>query len=142
MAKEKKKRTREETKELNWKIAEIIWYSIGFIGLVGGFVFSTLGLLIINMEGNFKYHPFYSLYQSQEGFFKWVSKWSDFNFGGNYANLGVMLIVVSVVYLIIVFSIFAKNADIKERKAKKTRDRVRNFKLILDEPAPVTEESK
>ncbi len=133
MAKEKKKRTKEEVKELNWKIAEIIWYSIGGIVLVGGLVFSVLGLLIINMEGNFKYHPFYGLYESQAKFFKWLG------FGNSYANLGIMMILVSLLYFVIVFYIFAKRVDVKEKKLKKSKDRIKNFKLILDEK-PVEQE--
>lgn len=123
----KAKRTKESKKELNWKIAEIIWYSIGGIALIGGFVFSILGLMIVNMSGNFKKHPFYGLYQSQGKFFNWLG------FGSSYANLGVMLIIFSTVYLIIVFYIFAKRADIKTKKSQKAKERVNNFRLILDD---------
>ncbi len=130
MAKEKRKRTKEEVKELNWKIAEIIWYTIGGIVLIGGLVFSVLGLLIINMEGNFNNHPFYGLYESQAKFFKWLG------FGNSYANLGIMMILVSLIYFVIVFYIFANRVDVKEKKLKKSKDRVKNFRLILeDKPA-------
>lgn len=124
----KRKRTKEETKELNWKIAEIIWYSIGGIILLGGLTFSVMGVMIMNMNGNFKYHPFYGLYQSQSAFFKWLG------FGSSYANLGVMLILISMLYFVIVFYIFARRADIKDKKTKQNKERVRNFKLILDTP--------
>ncbi len=127
MAKEKKKKSKEEIKELNWKIAEIIWYAIGFIGLIGGLVFSTLGLLIVNMNGNFKYHPFYGLYQSQAKFIKWLG------FGSSYANLGIMLILFSAIYFVIVFYIFANRSDIKERKAKRSKERLHSFKLIIED---------
>lgn len=127
MKKERKKRTKEEVKALNWKIAEIIWYSLGGIVLVGGLVFSVLGLLIINMEGNFKNHPFYGLYESQAKFFNWLG------FGNSYANLGIMMILLALVYFVIVFYIFAKRVDVQEKKLKKSKDRVKSFKLILDD---------
>ena len=128
MAKEKRKRTKEEKNELNWKIAEIIWYSIGGIILTAGVVFSFLGLLIVNMNGNFKYHPFYELYKSQASFFSWLG------FGSSYANLGLMLLLISVIYFVIVISIFARRSDIKEKKLKRSKERRNSFKLIIDEP--------
>ncbi len=126
MKKEKRERSKQEKQELNWKIAEVIWYSIGGIFFVGGLVFSVLGFLIINMDGNFKYHPFYGIYKSQAAFIKWLG------FGSNYANLGVMLIVLSVIYLLIVTYIFANRADRKAKKALKTKTKNQGLKLVIE----------
>ena len=134
MAKEKKaKRTPEQIKELNWKIAEIIWYSIGGIVLVGGFVFSVLGLLIMNMDGNFKHHPFYPLYESQAEFFEWLG------FGSTYANAGLVLILISIVYFLIVFVAFAKRADINTKRNRQKQERKKSLKLIVEEEPIVSE---
>lgn len=127
----KKKRSLEERKELNWKIAEIIWYSIGGIILLGGLTFSTLGILIMNMDGNFNNHVLYPLYQSQGEFITWLG------FGSSYANLGLMLILIAIIYFAIVFFAFSKRADIK---AKRKRQAKKPMKLIKDEETPVVSE--
>lgn len=124
MEKTKKKRTSAQKKELNWKIAEIIWYSIGGIVLVGGLVFSILGMLIMNMDGNFTKHALYPLYKSQGEFISWLG------FGSSYANIGLMLILIALVYFFIVFFIFAKRADVK---AKKNRLNKKSHKLLVED---------
>lgn len=136
MAKEKKnkvKRTPEQIKELNWKIAEIIWYSIGGIILAGGLVFSVLGLLIMNMSENFNYHPFYPLYKAQGEFFNWLG------FGSTYANAGLVLILVGLVYFLIVLYVFANINDVKVKKQASKIERKKNLKLILDEEVKTEE---
>lgn len=125
--KNKVKRTPEQRKELNSKIAEIIWYSIGGIVLIGGFVFSILGLLIMNMRNNFTTHPFYPLYEAQGRFFSWLG------FGSTYANAGLMLILVAVVYLIIVFYIFSNIADVKEKRNKNKKIQKKSLKIVIEE---------
>ena len=120
----KRKRTAAEKKELNWKIAEIIWYSLGGIVLLGGLVFSLLGILIMNMDGNFTKHALYPLYKSQGEFISWLG------FGSSYANIGLMLILISLVYFAIIFFIFSKRADIKERRNRQVK---KSHKLLVDD---------
>ncbi len=127
MKEKKQKMTSAQKSELNWKIAEIIWYSIGGIILLAGVVFSVLGLLIINMEGNFTHHPFYPLYKAQGEFFGWLG------FGSTFSNAGLMLILFAVVYFCIVFYIFAKRQDIKDKKKKIKNNREKSLKLIIEE---------
>ena len=133
MAKNKRKRTAEEVKELNWKIAEIIWYSIGGVVLLGGLVFSILGLLVLNMDGNFNNHPLYPLYEAQGKFFEWLG------FGSTYANAGLVLILCGIVYMLIVFYAFSKRAEVNDKKAKQKQTRKKNLKLIIEEETPVTD---
>lgn len=132
----KSKRTAEEKKELNWKIAEIIWYSIGGIILAGGLTFSILGLLIVNMSGNFKNHPFYQLYLAQNRFISWLG------WGGSYAEIGLMLILLALVYFIIAISLFARRQDAKEKRLKKAKERRGNFKLIIENPVEENEQKQ
>ncbi len=126
MKKEKRKRTAEEKKELNWKIAEAIWYSIGGIVLVGGIVFSLLGLLIMNMDGNFTKHPLYPLYKAQGEFYAWLGQ------GTSFANTGLVLILFSIVYFLIVFYLFSRRADIKEKRLRQKKERKKNLHLIIN----------
>lgn len=125
--KERIKRTPEQQKELNWKIAEIIWYSIGGIIMLGGLVFSVLGLLIMNMNENFNHHAFYPLYKAQGEFFAWLG------FGSTYANAGLVLILVGLVYFLIVIYAFANFSDVKSKKQAARVERKKNLKLILDQ---------
>lgn len=130
--KNKVKRTAEERKALNLKIAEIVWYSIGGIILVGGFIFSFLGLLIMNMKDNFTKHPFYGLYEAQGKFFSWLG------FGSTYANAGLVLILVSILYFIVVFAVFANIADVKQKREKSRKEKKKSLKLVIEEEPVVT----
>lgn len=125
--KNKVKRTPEQRKDLNNRIAEIIWYSIGGVILLGGFVFSILGLLIMNMNNNFTTHPFYPLYQAQGRFFSWLG------FGSTYANAGLVLILIAVVYLIVVFYIYSNIADVKEKRNRSKKIQKKSLKIVIDE---------
>lgn len=125
--KERVKRTPEQQKELNWKIAEIIWYAIGGVILLGGLVFSVLGLLIMNMTENFNNHVFYPLYKAQGEFFSWLG------FGSTYANAGLVLILIGLVYFLIVIYAFANLTDVKNKKQAAKVERKKNLKLILDQ---------
>ena len=137
MAKVKKnkvKRTAEQKKELNLKIAEIVWYSLGGIILTGGLVFSILGLLIMNMKDNFTKHPFYGLYEAQGKFFEWLG------FGSTFANAGLVLILVSILYFVIVFYVFANFADVKQKREKGRKEKKKSLKLVIEEePTPSAE---
>ena len=125
----KVKRTAEQKKELNLKIAEIIWYALGGVVFVGGLVFSILGLIVRNLSGNFTDHP---LIIAQKEFFAWLK------FGSSYANAGLVLLLVSLLYFIIVFFIFANIADVKQKREKNRKERKKSLKLVIEEDQPTT----
>ena len=88
--KNKKIRSAQQRKELNQKIAEIIWVTLGGIIGVAGIVSLVLGTFISNMSDNFHSHPFYPLYQFQEKFFTWLKSWSHISLS-SFVIFGIIL---------------------------------------------------
>ena len=136
--KNKKIKTAQQRKELNQKIAEIIWVTLGGIIGVAGVVSLVLGTFISNMSDNFKSHPFYPLYQFQEKFFTWLKSWSHISLS-SFIVLGVILISIACVYLLIVLYIYANKQDEKDKRNKAKKLRERNLKKFEEERAAAEE---
>ncbi|MGN1295340.1 MAG: hypothetical protein ACI4U5_02920 [Bacilli bacterium] len=130
--KSKKIRSAQQKKELNQKIAEIIWITLGGIVGVAGIVSLVLGTFISNMSDNFKSHPFYPLYQFQEKFFTWLKSWSNISLN-SFVVLGIILISIACVYLLIVLYIYANKQDAKDKRSKAKKLRERNLKKFEEE---------
>ncbi len=120
--KEKKVRSAEAKKKLNRKIAEIIYIVIGGIVMLAGVVSLVLATFINNMDGAFTSHPFYPLYQFQTSFFETLG------FGTDFRRFGTLLVILSLIYFLIVFYVFAAKADIDEKKSKQKKLREQNLK--------------
>ena len=125
-------RTAEQKKELNLKIAEIVWYSLGGVIAIGGIVFSILGLIVRNVflfDQTNSNHP---LRVAESEFFSWLG------FGSSYANAGLVLILVAILYFAIVFFVFANVADVKQKREKHRKENKKSLKLVIEEDPVVT----
>ena len=124
----KKIRTRAQRKELNNKIAEIIWLSLSGIILVSGILLSLSGALIETISGDFKNSPLYFLIQGQDGFINWVkSWWSSYPFS-TFLATGVVLSLVGLVFLLLVLLVYSNKQDAIDRKEKARKLRENNVK--------------
>lgn len=136
--KNKKIRSAQQRKELNQKIAEIIWVTLGGIIGVAGIVSLVLGTFISNMSDNFHSHPFYPLYQFQEKFFTWLKSWSHISLS-SFVIFGIILISFACVYLLIVLFVYANKQDAKDKRNKAKKLRERNLKKFEEERAAAEE---
>lgn len=110
-----------EKKKRDFKIAEIVYYSIGGIVLLIGFVFSIFGTILLNpSKANFE-NTF--LKKAETSIFSWL------NWNSNFISAGLTLMLVATIYFIIVFMIFTKKADTLEKivVSKKSRQRQVTF---------------
>lgn len=110
-------RTSQDKAKRDLKIAEIVYYSIGGVFLALGIIFSIFGVIILNpAQENFE-NAF--LYEAQSNFFSAI-KWDT-----TFAEAGFILMALSIIYFMIVFSIFARKGDdvLKRDQAKKNRQR-------------------
>lgn len=121
----KVKRTPEEKKKLNWKIAEIVYYSIGGIILTAALVCGVLASFLNSMDGRFSSHPFYPLLKAQSEFFTWLG------INQTFASSALILFIISLVYFLCVFAFFANRADDLEKREtqrKKRQKQLQEFK--------------
>ena len=123
-----KKRTTRERKELNSKIAEIIWLSLAGIIILAGLLSAIAGLLIDTISGNFKKSPLYFLIEAQDGLITWIkSWWADYPFS-TFASTALLLLGVGVVFLLIVLLVYSNKQEINEKKEKARKLRESNVK--------------
>jgi hypothetical protein len=123
-----KKLTIRERKELNSKIAEIIWLSLAGIILLTGLLFSITGVLIDSITGNFKNSPLYFLIEAQDGLFTWVKTWwTGFPFS-TFASAGLVLLGVGLVFLLLILLVYSNKQEIDEKKEKARKLRENNVK--------------
>lgn len=118
----KVRRSADERKKLNRKIAEIIYISIGGIVMALGITSLILSAFINNMEGAFTAHPFYPLYQFETSFFETIG------FGSDFRRFGTLLVLISMVYLLIVLYVYSLKADVEDKRAKQKKLREQNLK--------------
>lgn len=121
-----------EKKKRDFKIAEIVYYSIGGVVLLIGFVFSIFGVILLNpSKENFE-NTF--LKQAETSVFSWL-KWNS-----NFVSAGLNLMIIATIYFIIIFLIFTRKADEVERivVSKKSRQRQVTF-VKKEEPVVETE---
>ena len=132
MAKEKVILSPQEKAKKDLKVAEIVYYSIGGVVLLLGLLCSICGVILLNpVKQNFE--DFF-LKEAETAIFTWL-KWET-----NFANAGLILLLIAFVYFLLVFSIFVKKADEVSKKSdfKKSRQR----QVVFVAPAPVVEENK
>ena len=131
----KRIRTRKEKKELNNKIAEVIWLVIGGVIFLTGLVFGIMGALIESITGIFKASPLFFIVEAQDKFFAWVVKWwADVPFK-TFASSGIVLMLIGLVLLLIILLVFSNKKDIllKKEKARKLRENnIKKFVARLD----------
>lgn len=111
----KVKSTKKRKRDL--KIAEIIYYSIGGACLALGLIFSVFGVILLNpTKQNFE--DMY-LKQAEKGFFEWLH-WDT-----TFAQAGMLLMAIAVVYFAIIFAIFTRKGDEIDKitSSKKSRQR-------------------
>ena len=102
-----KKRTIKEKKELNSKIAEIIWLSLSGIIILSGLLLAMASLLIDTISGNFKKSPLYFLIEMQDKLFAWIKTWwADYPFT-TFSSTSLLLLGVGLVFLLLVLLINA-----------------------------------
>ena len=133
---EKRVRTTSEKKELNNKIAEIIWLVISGALFLWGFLFSLAGALIETISGNFKKSPLYFLVEMQDKFFAWVLTWWKDCPLKSFSTSGIVIMIIGLVLLLLVLFFFSnkKEALEKKEKARKQRENnVRRFEAQLDQ---------
>lgn len=131
----KRIRTRRELKELNNKIAEIIYLVITGIIFTSGLVMGIMGGLIETISGNFKASTLYFLIQAQDSFFAWINSWWKGFPLKSFTSLGLLLIFIGVIILLIVLLLFSKKSDIllKKEKARKLREsNIKKFEARLE----------
>lgn len=119
MAKTKVKNL-EKTKR-DFKIAEIVYYSIGGIVLFVGFLFSIFGVILFNpVKANFE-NTF--LKQAETAIFNFL------NWNTDFTHAGLVLMIIATIYFAIIFLIFTKKGDNIDRISiqKQTRQRQFNF---------------
>lgn len=103
MARQKKVLSSQEKAKRDLKIAESVYYTIGGFFLLVGFVFSILGVILLNPpQENFASSP---LYLAEQAFFKAI------NWNTTFLNAGALLMVLSIIYFMIVFYIFSRKGD-------------------------------
>ena len=131
----KQVRTTRERKELNNKIAEIIWLVISGALFLWGFIFSLMGALIQTITGNFKKSPLYFLVESQDKFFAWVLTWWKDCPLKSYSTMGIVIMIIGLVLLLIVLFLFSNKSEALEKKEKARKQResnVKRFEAQLD----------
>lgn len=124
---EKVKNTKKAKRD--FKIAEIVYYSIGGVVLALGVIFSIFGLILLNpTKENFE-NTF--LKQAENGFFEWL------NIDSNFASAGIVLMLIAIVYFIVIFAIFTRKGDKVEKidSSKKSRQR----QVVFTAPEKVIE---
>lgn len=121
-----------EKKKRDFKIAEIIYYSIGGVILLIGFVFSILGVILLNpSKENFE-NTF--LKQAETSIFSWL------NWDSNFVSAGLTLMIIATIYFIIIFLIFTRKADEVERIVVNKKSRQRQVTFVKkEEPVVETE---
>lgn len=115
----------EKTKR-DFKVAEIVYYSIGGLVLFVGFVFSIFGVILFNpVKANFE-NTF--LKEAETAIFEFL-KWET-----DFTNAGLVLMIIATIYFAIVFLIFTKKGDDVEKITlqKQTRQRKFNFNTNPD----------
>ena len=121
-------RTKYEKKELNNKIAEIIWLSLGGIIFVSGLISGLLGLIINNIGGNRTKSPLYFLIQAEENFFAWVKTWwTDYSLT-NFSTTGLALMIIGLVVLLLVLLVFSNRSEAMKSKEKARKLREKNVR--------------
>lgn len=132
------KRTSRERKELNSKIAEIIWLSLAGVILLSGLLSAIAGVLIDSISGNFKNSPLYFLIEAQDGLFGWVeSWWTGYPFP-TFASTALVLLGIGLVFLLLILLVYSNKQEIDEKKekARKLREsNVKRFEAQLDNVA-------
>lgn len=125
----------QSKKERQQKAAEVIWVVIGLVLFGIGVICSVLNIIINNIgtdTTNMYRSPLYFLVEGQEAFVKWWNSWVFFKIE-SFNSLGVVLVLVSAVYLLIVFGITASKADMLEKKTKAKKLRERNAQRFLED---------
>ena len=108
----------EKTKR-DFKIAEIVYYSIGGLVLFVGFVFSIFGVILFNpVKGNFE-NTF--LKQAETAIFNFLNWQTDFT------NAGLVLMLIATIYFAVIFLIFTKKGDDVEKINVNKQTRQRQF---------------
>ena len=131
---DKLKKTQSK-KELSAKIAEIIWVTLGGLVLLCGVVCLILSIVINNIgtdTTNIYSHPLFFLVEWQDTFVTWVNEWSKASIT-SFSNLGLWLVICSVIYLLIVIAVYANRQDNLDKKAKAKKLREKNARKFLEE---------
>lgn len=140
---EKLKKTQSK-KETSVKIAEIIWMSIGGLVLLCGVVCLILSIVINNIgtdTTNMYNSPLYFLVEWQDAFVSWLNGWSKLTVK-SFGNLGLWLVICSVIYLLIVLAVYASKQDNLDKKLKAKKLREKNARKFLEEQALNEEKMK
>ena len=131
---EKLKKTQSK-KDLSAKIAEIIWLSIGGLVLLCGVVCLIWSIVINNIgtdTTNMYSSPLYFLVEWQDAFITWLNGWTKLEIK-SVSQMGLWLVLGSVVYLLIVLAAYATRQDNLDKKAKAKKLREKNARKFLEE---------
>lgn len=131
---EKLKKT-QSRKEVSAKVAEIIWLSIGSLVLLCGVVCLILSIVINNIgtdSTNMYSSPLFFLVEWQDAFVVWFNEFTKLTIK-SFANLGLWLVIGSVIYLLIVIAAYASRQDNLDKKAKAKKLREKNARKFLEE---------
>ena len=126
----------QSRKELSSKIAEIIWVSLGGLVLFAGVACLVLSIVINNIgtdTTNMYTSPLYFLVEAQDGFVNWVNSWWAESGIKSFGQLGLWLVLGSVVYLLIVIAVYASKQDNIDKKARAKKLREKNARKFLEE---------
>ena len=118
--------------------------SIGGLVLLCGVVCLILSIVINNIgtdTTNMYNSPLYFLVEWQDAFVTWLNGWSKLNIQ-SFSNLGLWLVICSVVYLLIVLAVYASKQDGLDKKLKAKKLRERNARKFLEEQALNEEKNK
>ena len=122
-------------KDTSVKVAEVIWISIGGLVLLCGVVCLILSIVINNIgtdTTNIYSHPLFFLVEWQDTFVTWFNEWSKASIT-SFSNLGLWLVICSVIYLLIVIAVYANRQDNLDKKAKAKKLREKNARKFLEE---------
>jgi high-affinity K+ transport system ATPase subunit B len=125
----------QSNRNLSSKIAEIIWMSLGGLVLLSGVVCLILNIVINNIgtdTTNMYSHPLFFLVEWQDAFVVWFNEWTKLSIT-SFGSLGLWLVICSVIYLLIVFAVYASKQDALEKKAKAKKLREKNARKFLEE---------
>lgn len=131
---EKLKKTQSK-KDVSAKVAEIIWVSIGGLVLLCGVVCLIWSIVINNIgtdTTNMYSSPFFFLVEWQDAFITWLNGWSKLEVK-SVSQMGLWLVLGSVVYLLIVLAAYANRQDNIDKKAKAKKLREKNARKFLEE---------
>ena len=131
---EKLKKTQSK-KDVSAKIAEIIWLSIGGLVLLCGVVCLIWSIVINNIgtdTTNMYSSPLFFLVEWQDAFITWLNGWSKLEVK-SVSQMGLWLVLGSVVYLLIVLAAYATRQDNIDKKAKAKKLREKNARKFLEE---------